>query len=146
LYLYTPRGDRDNESYPVRSTVYLERRPCRFGGTRAFFIAPCCCRRVLRLAAMAGGMTCGDCGRLTYATKLKDPAARKVRRANVLAGRLECEDWFKPPERRPPPHMHRRTFERLAAKHQQVVREAVARMGWKQAYRGPVLFGMKALL
>ena len=143
FYEYKPRDGSD--CFPVRSTVYLERRACRFGGHRVYFIAPCCTRRVLRLAALSSGLKCGECGRLTYDTKRKSPAARQVRRANSLAFRLECEDWFKPPPKRPR-YMHRRTFNRLNAQHKDAVTSAVARMGPRQASKGPVLFGMKALL
>ena len=76
FYEYKPRDGGDG--FPVRSTVYLERRPCRFGGHRVYFIAPCCTRRVLRLAALSSGLKCGDCGKLTYDTKRKSPAARQV--------------------------------------------------------------------
>src|SRR5262245_9936650 len=34
----------------VHARVYLERRACRFGGTRAYFRCPDCDRTVLRLA------------------------------------------------------------------------------------------------
>ncbi len=44
---YVWKGKED-EAGPIRSTVRLERRPCRFGGTRAYFVCPRCARRTLR--------------------------------------------------------------------------------------------------
>ena len=64
----------------VRSEVYLEKRPCRFGGVRTYFIAPCCRRRVLRLAALDHGLMCARCGGVTWASRREQPVHRAIRK------------------------------------------------------------------
>ena len=117
IYEYSPLDG--SEPVRVRDTVHLERRPCRFGGTRAYFIAPCCKRRVLRLAALFDGLRCGACGKITYSTQREGRTARLVRKAQILALRLGCEVWCLPPKTRPR-YMHKRTFDRLNAQREHV--------------------------
>ena len=86
----------------VRSSAYLDHRPCRFGGTRAYFIAPCCSRRVLRLAVQSLGLVCGACGRLTWSSRRERPIARLIRKANKLSNRLGCDSWRDAASKRAP--------------------------------------------
>src|SRR5690349_8810176 len=90
FYEWTPR---QGEPFAVRSTVRIHRRPCRFGGSRVYFIAPCCGRRVLRLAALASGLTCGTCGRITWSSRREQRLQRLIRKARKLAIPLELAGW-----------------------------------------------------
>ena len=60
FYQWKQSSKADNGE-PVRSRIFLERRPCRFGGWRTFFICPSCGRRTLRLAVLPEGLLCGPC-------------------------------------------------------------------------------------
>ncbi len=109
---YVWNGEED-ESGPIRSTVRLERRPCRFGGARAFFVCPVCERRTLRLAVLASGLRCGRCGRITWDSRRETETRRLVRKANKLALRLGLDHFSEKPKR--PLHMRQETYARRLA-------------------------------
>lgn len=109
---YVWKGELE-ESGPVRSTVRLERRPCRFGGNRVYFICPGCARRTLRLAVLAGGLCCGACGKITWGSRRETQTRRLVRKANKVALRLGLDYFGDPPKR--PPHMRLTTYARNMA-------------------------------
>lgn len=100
----------------VRSHVSLYRRPCRFGGCRTYFVAPCCGRRTLRLAVLPEGLRCGKCGRITWGSRREQPTQRLIRQANKVALKLGVDCWYEQPAKRPP-HMRLETFERLLLQH-----------------------------
>lgn len=102
---------RDDEAGPIRSTVHLERRPCRFGGTRAYFRCPSCERSVLRLAVLPEGLRCGRCGRITWGSRRETETRRLVRKANKIALRLGLDYFGDTPKR--PPHMRAATYARI---------------------------------
>jgi hypothetical protein len=104
---------KEDEAGPIRSTVRLERRPCRFGGARAYFICPRCSRRTLRLAVLAGGLSCGTCGQITWGSRRETETRRLVRKANKIALRLGLDYFGDPPKR--PPHMRAATYARIMA-------------------------------
>jgi hypothetical protein len=101
----------EDEAEPIRSTVHLERRPCRFGGARAYFICPCCGRRTLRLAVLPNGLVCGTCGRITWGSRRETETRRLVRKANKLALRLGLDSCTDAPKR--PPRMRLATYARI---------------------------------
>jgi hypothetical protein len=109
---YVWKGSAE-EAGPIRSTVRLERRACRFGGTRAYFICPRCARRTLRLAVLSGGVCCGTCGRITWGSRRETETRRLVRKANKIALRLGLDYFADAPER--PPHMRAATYARIMA-------------------------------
>ena len=117
FYEWTPHL---KEPITVRSEVFIERRPCRFGGSRAYFVAPCCNRRVLRLAALDTGLQCARCGSVTWRSRREQPVHRAIRKADKLATQLGCESWRDRPNERPK-HMRLATFELLQLKQRQLV-------------------------
>ena len=127
------RGDPQGEF--IRSSISLERRPCRFGGKRVYFICPCCGGRVLRLAVLPEGLRCGTCGRVTWRSRREQPLARLIRKANKLGDRLGCEDWRSNPSKRPA-HMRIETYVRLTAQRAAIVDEINRRIGWRLARKG----------
>lgn len=106
----------------TQSQVRLVRRPCRFGGTRAYFMCPSCDRTTLRLAVLADGLHCGTCGRVTWNSRREQPLQRLMRKADKLAVQLGCESWRDAPARKPV-RMRVATFERLRAEHAALVSE-----------------------
>lgn len=102
-----------DEDAPIRSTVRLERRPCRFGGTRAYFRCPDCGRATLRLAVLARGLSCGTCGRITWKSRRLGDTGRLVRRADMLAGKLGLDTVLASPKR--PAGMRLETYARIVA-------------------------------
>jgi hypothetical protein len=119
----------------VRSRVALERRPCRFGGTRAYFIAPCCGRRTLRLAVLPQGLRCGACGRVTWGSRREQPVHRLIRRANKTAVRLGLDAWHEQPTKRPP-YMRMTTYAALSAERDQLAADINRHISAKLARSG----------
>jgi hypothetical protein len=115
---------------PIFCAIALERRRCTYDkpdaerGGRVYFRAPCCNRRVRKLALLPQGVRCGRCGSITNRSKRKSGVQRLIHNADLLAGRLECPNWYTPPTERPK-NMKRATFNRLADEHARLVAEAM---------------------
>lgn len=99
--------------------VTIERTTCHYGGSRAWFLCPCCSKRVGKLY---GGkvFACRHCHDLAYKSQREgelDLLARKVERIRERlkweAGILNGQGWK-------PKGMHWKTFDRLVALHNQV--------------------------
>jgi hypothetical protein len=103
----------------VEETVRVVRVPCRFGGTRPYFICPgvvngvTCGRRVAKLHGPGRYFLCRHCYRLAHASQSEGAWDRAMRRANKirqhLGGQAGMAATF--PDR--PTGMWRRTYERL---------------------------------
>lgn len=106
----------------IRTNVTIMRRPCRFGGSRAYFVCPCCVRCTLRLAVLPEGLICGRCGRVTWASRREQRLQRKVRKANRIACKLGCDSWIETPTVRPK-HMRTATYARLAGRRAELAGE-----------------------
>jgi hypothetical protein len=110
-------GDWKDEQYPVR----IMRAPCNLGGTRPWFLCPAvgCGRRV---AILYGGgiFACRHCYQLAYASSREDAGDRATRRADRLRA-LGWEPGILNGEGHKPKWMRWRTFDRLAAKHDDLV-------------------------
>ena len=122
----------------VEERVSLERRPCRFGGTRAFFLCPRCARAALNLYLHEGRVLCRCCSRLTYSTRRERERHRHLRAANKLRWRLGGEAGAINTVPSRPRGMWARTYQRLAGEISR--REAMATeelAGWLMNRRDP---------
>jgi len=101
--------------------VRIVRTPCNLGGSRAWFICPAvgCGRRVAIL--YGGSIFACRRYRLAYASSREDAGGRATRRADRLRARLGWEPGILNGGGEKPKWMRWRTFERLAAKHDQLV-------------------------
>ena len=85
-------GGGDWES--VNETVPITHVPCRYGGTRPYFLCPGvvdgrhCGRRVAKLYALGRYFLCRHCHRLTYASQGESKHDRAVRRLDKRRRRL----------------------------------------------------------
>ena len=103
----------------VNQVVQFIRSPCRFGGSRPYFICPgvtgraACRRRVVKLYITEVHFRCRHCSRLVHTSSSECSWERAVRRANKLKARLSdgADDAPLFPVR--PRGMWWRTFERL---------------------------------
>jgi len=108
-------GDWQDAEYPVR----LDRTPCTYGGTRAWFVCPAvrCGRRVAILYLGGRYFACRHCYRLAYTSQREESHDRALRRAQAIRQRLggtaNMLDLF--PAK--PKGMRWRTYERLRAEH-----------------------------
>jgi hypothetical protein len=102
--------------------VCIVRTPCNLGGWRAWFICPAvgCGRRV---AILYGGgiFACRRCYQLAYPSSREDAGDRATRRADKLRARLGWEPGILNLNGDKPKWMRWRTFERMAAEHDQLV-------------------------
>ena len=110
-------GDGDWED--VKEPVRIVRTPCRFGGTRPYFICPgvvdgvACGRRVAKLYADGRYFLCRHCNNLTYSCQSEDALSRALRRSNKIRLRLGGQVGMRsdfPPR---PKGMWWRTYTRL---------------------------------
>ena len=121
-------GQADGKPALRRANIILERLPQTLGGARVHFRAPCCGRRIRKLALLPEGVVCGRCGSITHRSRRKSGLQRLIHKADMLAGQLGCETWFSSPKERPK-HMRRERFMRLAEQHAELVRQANVMLG-----------------
>jgi hypothetical protein len=85
---------RDGKSEDMTETIPIVHLPCRFGGSRAYFICPGpqdgtdCGRRITKLHLSHRYFLCRHCSQLAYASQFEQPWQRALRRANKLKQRL----------------------------------------------------------
>jgi len=103
----------------VAETVRIVRIPCRFGGTRPYFICPgvvsgiACGRRVAKLYGPGRYFLCRHCYRLAHASQGEGTWDRTLRRANKIKQRLGGDPGMAAPFPPKPKGMWRRTYDRL---------------------------------
>jgi len=96
--------------------------PCRFGGTRPYFICPgvvngiICGRRVTKLYGATRYFLCRHCYRLAYASQREDRYDRALRRANDIRIRIGGDPGTESLLPRRPKGMHERTYQHLRSK------------------------------
>lgn len=112
------------QEYPVA----IERTPCHYGGDRAWFLCPCCGRRVGKLF---GGtlFACRHCHQLNYDCQRESDLDRLARRVDKIRDRLGWKSGVLNGHGPKPKRMHGQTFNRLLAQHnrfEQIMLTAIA--------------------
>jgi hypothetical protein len=103
----------------VEESVGIVRVPCRFGGTRPYFICPgvvngvFCGRRVGKLYGSGRYFLCRHCYGLAYRSQHEQPYERALRRANNIRMRLGGDPGVLSPFPVKPKGMHWRSYDRL---------------------------------
>jgi hypothetical protein len=102
----------------VFETVHIVHTPCRFGGSRPYFVCPglvdgvVCGRRVVKLHLVGRYFLCRACQRLRHASQTENVIDRARRRANKIIRRAGGDFNMSPPFLPRPKGMWRRTYER----------------------------------
>ena len=100
----------------MAETIPIVHLPCRFGGTRAYFICPGpgdgtdCGRRTTKLYLSRRYCLCRHCNKLAYASQYERPWQRALRRANKLKQRLGIDVGIAEPFPDKPKGMWARTY------------------------------------
>ena len=76
----------------VIQSVTIERLPCRFGGSRAYFRCKCN-KRVVKLYAAGKHFRCRHCYHLPYSSKNESHWDRALRQRNKQTTTLEQKYW-----------------------------------------------------
>lgn len=97
----------------VKQRITLDLTPCNFGGTRRWFLCPCCGKRVAALYGADIRFLCRHCYGLSYESRNENYADRMRRKARKLRKRLEASDDLFKPVLFKPKGMHQKTFDRL---------------------------------
>jgi hypothetical protein len=103
----------------VAETVRIVREPCRFGGSRPYFICPgvvngiACGRRVTKLHGPGRYFLCRHCYRLAHASQSESGWDRAVRRANKIRQSLGGDPDIAAPFPKKPKGMWRQTYQQL---------------------------------
>ncbi len=115
-YNYRRSGE---EWQTIEEPVRIVHVPCRFGGTRLYFICPgvvngvSCGRRVAKLYGAGRYFLCRHCYRLAHASQSEGAWDRTLRRTNKIRQRLGGDPGLAAPFPARPKGMWRRTYERL---------------------------------
>ncbi|MCE1226866.1 MAG: hypothetical protein LWW87_10330 [Geobacteraceae bacterium] len=96
--------------------IRLSETPCRYGGTRKWFICPQCGNRMAVLVLLPPSIGCRHCRNLSYASQSESISYRALRRRNKIARRLERDEYFGEMLTRPK-GMHWQTYYRLCGEH-----------------------------
>ena len=119
LYLSYAVHIGDGEWEHVADIIPIVRVPCRFGGSRAYFICPGsrdgsqCGRRTAKLHLSGRHFLCRHCNQLAYASQYEQPWRRALRRVNKLRQRLGSASEIVAPVPEKPKRMWVRTYARL---------------------------------
>ena len=100
----------------MAETIPIVHLPCRFGGSRAYFLCPGpgdgtdCGRRITKLHLSHRYFLCRHCNKLAYASQYEQPWQRTLRRANKLAHRIGIDVEIGDPFPEKPKGMWTRTY------------------------------------
>ena len=96
----------------VSQSVTIERLPCRFGGSRAYFRCKCN-KRVVKLYADGKHFRCRHCYHLPYSSKNESHWDRALRQRNKRRRRLSRNVGLEAYMAQKPKGMWWRTYQRL---------------------------------
>ncbi len=106
----------DGEWQPVDQVINITRVPCRYGGTRPYFICPSCDRRVAKLNGAGKLFLCRHCHGLAYYSQSEGEVDRAMSRADKVRMRLGGQAGIARTFPRRPKGMWNRTYNRLMEK------------------------------
>lgn len=113
-YLQSWRG---GDWQSCSDTVLLTWTPCNYGGQRAWWLCPCCGRRVAMLYSGRNAHACRHCFFLAYRSQRETEGDLAARRADKLGKRLGWQGGILSIPSGKPKGMHWSTYERLSGLH-----------------------------
>jgi hypothetical protein len=110
-FRFRRHGEGEWES--VQQTIWFDRTPCHYGGSRKWFLCPNCDRRVGLLYGSDVLFLCRHCYRHPYASQGEDYLDRMSRKLDKLSKILEADEYINDGDLWKPKGMHWRTFYNL---------------------------------
>ena len=107
------RNYGDDEWTSVRQTIWFDRTPCHYGGSRKWFLCPECDSRVGVLYGVDVHFLCRHCYRLPYASQGEGYLDRMTRKLDKLSNKLEADEYIVDGDLWKPKGMHWKTFYHL---------------------------------
>lgn len=104
------------EPQKMKWVIELSESPCRYGGSRKWFICPRCGYRLAVLVMTPPHVGCRHCLHLSYASQSENVSYRGLRRMDKIANRLERDEFFGEMLLKPK-GMHWKTYNRLVEEH-----------------------------
>lgn len=105
-YQWTPYG---GDPQSVECSLWVDRTPCNYGGSRPWFRCPTCGRRCAVVYFGRGRYACRRCNHVAYYSQSEDLMGRAWRKQRKIEAKL-IDGWHKPKG------MHWKTCERLQDK------------------------------
>lgn len=100
----------------MKRVIRLSESPCRYGGSRKWFICPLCGHRMAVLVLTPPDVGCRHCLGLSYTSQSENISYRGLRRMNKIADKLQRDEFFGEMLLRPK-GMHWKTYNRLIEIH-----------------------------
>jgi hypothetical protein len=112
-FRYQRYGEEEWES--VQQTIWFDRTPCNYGGSRKWFLCPECNRRVGLLYGSNVLFLCRHCYQLPYASQGEGYLERMSRKIDKLSKKLGANAYAELWGSSKPKHMHMhwKTYHRL---------------------------------
>ena len=111
--IFKARGYWDEEWESIEQTIWFDRTPCHFGGSRKWFRCPECDRRVGLLYGGEVLFLCRHCYRLPYASQGEDYIDRLSRKLDKISNKLQADEYTIIDDLWKSKWMHWRTFYHL---------------------------------
>lgn len=113
---------------PRSISLHLSFTQCKLGGTRAWWVCPCCSKRVAVLYGW-GRFQCRKCMDLHYLSQSETGGDRTLRRAGKLRRRLGWEPGIINPRGGKPRGMHWQTYYQLQGRYHTEEIKALENLG-----------------
>ncbi len=120
--------DVTDRTWPRTQSISLQRTPCHYGGTRAWFGCPGCGQRCAKLYFCDGSFRCRKCHELGYRSQLQASTERPRLIAQRIRRRLGGSPNLTLPFPEKPRKMSLRTYEHIRAKGELFEARAIAEM------------------
>ncbi len=104
---------RGGDWQDIEETVPLVYTDCIYGGRRAWFQCPSCCRRAAKLYSQVPYFICRVCCDLPYQSQGESVSDRAMRKTRRIRRKLDASMSLMEPIWTKPKGMHWKTFERL---------------------------------
>lgn len=109
-YFTTINGQKTKNTEDIK----FDSTPCHFGGSRYWFLCPCCKTRITTVYKLNNVYRCRHCHNLTFRSQSESELDRVIRKSRKLRQQLGGPENLYEHIKQKPKGMHYSTFKRLA--------------------------------